>query len=162
MGVVGGAIGFGIDAVVVGVAPPRQVVAAVAGHEFEKRARIKVVADPGETADLVVARTHGHGLDAGFLILHSDVDPEALVPHLLERFGDQAVGFSGVVEELEFGETLATGEAGLGEEFLGGGQVMRELRARVEAGGVGRSEMAGGQLATAEHIADKALTVDGE
>ena len=101
-------------------------------------------------------------MHAGLLILHRDVDAEALVPHLLERLGDETVRFGGVVEKLEFGKTLATREAGVGKEFLGGGQVVGDLRAGVESGGIGRREVAGGHLAAAEHVADKALAVDGE
>ena len=162
LGVVRRAVRLGEDAVVVGAAPTGQIVAAVAGHEFKKGARVEEVSDPGVTADLVVAGAHGGGLHAGLLVLHRDADAETLVPHLLERFGDQAVGFGGVVEEFEFGETLATREARVGEEFLRGGQIVGEHGAGVESGGVGRREVAGRDLATAEHIAHKALAVDGE
>src|SRR5262245_4436226 len=122
----GAAAGLRDQLVIALAGPAGLVVAAARDPHVEEGVRVRVVPDPAGARDLVVeARLPGEvdlPLDVGQL----DLDPELLLPHLLDRLRDHAVQLVRVVDQLDLREALAVREAGLGQELLRRRRVVRQ------------------------------------
>src|SRR5262245_19113683 len=118
--------GPGDQLVVALVRPAGLVVAATGDPHVEERVGIDVVADPASARQLEIEGRLPGEIDLPLDVDEVDLDPERLLPHLLDGLGNGALEIARVVNELDLREPLAVREARVGERLLCRRHVVRQ------------------------------------
>ena len=122
--------------------------------------RIVGIHDQTGAADLEKPVLHVVEIDLPFLILQFHVDAELVLPGLLDRFGNHAVIFRGIIKQRNRWQALASGITGLGQETSRFVQIEFGAGATYVAADAFGREMIGGDFSGEGDVCDEALTVD--
>ena len=140
--------------------PVGMVVAAGRAQDLEERVGIRVVPDPSEPGELKLVRLELLQVDFPLLVLDPDLDPEVLLPHLLDRLRDLLVGFGGVVSIRDGRQRVSRTVPRLGERRpcrLGVEQLSPKASISPDATG---DHIAGRDLPAAGNVFHEALPID--
>ena len=107
--------------IVGGVCPTRVVGAAGGGKDREKRSGVGVIGGPDGAKDLEIAGAASRERALEFLVGEADFQAQFAAPHFLYGFGDGAVDFGGIEQQVERRKSAASGRTRFGAQPGGGG-----------------------------------------